>query len=210
MATYSENPSKDATISSNNADTNYGSETYLALNAAVSATWYTLIEFDISSLGTNQLISVATLNLNRYPSGDDTVTIYRLLRTDWVEAEVTWNSYKSGSVWSTAGGDYDTLISKSFTPAVGDNSVDVLELVRDAHARGLNVELLLTSSVKEYRYFYSSESESNKPSLDITYATDTSYSSSESKYSRAVRMKTIKTFQAMIPGGAWLGESRQY
>jgi len=51
------------------------------------------------------------------------VSIYNCLRTDWVESEATWNIYKTGNNWTTAGcsgagTDYDsTAIDVIATPA---------------------------------------------------------------------------------------------
>jgi hypothetical protein len=36
-------------------------------------------------------------------SAGRTVDVYRLLRTDWVSTQTTWNIYKTGSNWGTAG-----------------------------------------------------------------------------------------------------------
>ena len=33
------------------------------------------------------------------------------LTRDWVESEVTWNSYASGQAWTTPGGDYSQTIA---------------------------------------------------------------------------------------------------
>lgn len=35
-----------------------------------------------------------------------TIQVLKLTRPDWVESEATWNIYKTGSNWTTAGGDY--------------------------------------------------------------------------------------------------------
>ena len=46
-------------------------------------------------------------NAARDPSGVE-ISVCKLTRTNWVDTEATWNQYKSGSGWSSAGGDYVT------------------------------------------------------------------------------------------------------
>lgn len=59
--------------------------------------------------------------------------IRRITRTDWVEMEATWNQYKSGINWTTAGGDMSTpLISFGDITTTGWNSYDILTMVSDA------------------------------------------------------------------------------
>jgi hypothetical protein len=52
---------------------------------------------------------------------------------DWVETEATWNSYKSGSNWGTAGGDLTTpTVVLGAIATTGWKSYDILTMVSDA------------------------------------------------------------------------------
>lgn len=100
----------------------------LLMNYWYGTTWDTsrlLFEFDMSVLPANAAIQWATLYLfwfSQMNSKGNTIsyTIKRLTRSDWVENQVTWNSYKTGSAWTTPGGDTtDTgKFSGSFSSSV--------------------------------------------------------------------------------------------
>jgi len=97
--------SKDTDIRQNAPTTNYGSETYVEILATASSKHKILLAFDCSSnvpLGATITSAELRLHCTAGTSGR-TVTCYRLLRTDWVETEATWNVYKTGSSWGTAG-----------------------------------------------------------------------------------------------------------
>jgi len=72
----------------------------------------TLIKFDFSALPDNAVISAGTLSLYYFeidggPIGR-TYWVNELTQIGWVETQVTWNNYKTGSAWANAGGDYVT------------------------------------------------------------------------------------------------------
>jgi hypothetical protein len=103
--------SKDSRITSSAATTNYGSEAYI-ITRPDSVIIHALAEFAITwgtDIPDGVTITSATLKLYyyNYGAGSDPVgrTIYadRLLRLNWVEGEVTYNIYKTGSDWTTAG-----------------------------------------------------------------------------------------------------------
>ena len=121
---------------------------------------------------------------------DYTFTIYRVLRSaynsdDWVTSEATWNIYKTGSNWGTAGCKNVTdrtatnMVQYSVPPAENWptwTEIDVTELVKDAHAEDqilniLNCGLLVLSGESDVAYYaYSSYgAASNKPYLSITH-----------------------------------------
>lgn len=87
--------------------TNYGTNDSLYIAAMNSgATLYAgILKFDFSAVvPAGATITLATLSLNCASNvASRTITVYRLLRTDWVENQATWNIYKSGSNWGTAG-----------------------------------------------------------------------------------------------------------
>jgi len=115
MSTVSLNPTKDTRISQTSVDTNYGTEDYIEIYAAASNKRKCLLSFDMSaSIASGSTINSAELRLQcTAGTSGRTVKCYRLLRTDWVEGEATWNVYKTGSSWGTAGAgnsstDYST------------------------------------------------------------------------------------------------------
>jgi hypothetical protein len=77
------------------------------------------LEFDISDIPVSSRITAASLDLYCITASTaaNGAKLSRITRTDWVEAESTWNIYKTGSNWTTAGGDYDI----STPPAVPFN-----------------------------------------------------------------------------------------
>jgi hypothetical protein len=105
----------DTWLAVNFATTNYGAHNDVHLSATADATSNVLVSFNFSaSVPAGATITLATLSLYAavYASGR-TIGCYRLRRTDWVEAQATWNIYKTGSNWGTAGAldtstDHDT------------------------------------------------------------------------------------------------------
>lgn len=87
----------------------------------------TLIKFDLSPLPDSAIISSAVLSLwAQYDKSSNarTFRVYRQKRA-WVEDEATWNIYKTGSNWSTAGGfhaddcEQADIGSRAFTATEG-------------------------------------------------------------------------------------------
>lgn len=98
----------DTSLFMNAPTTNYGTNTkiyvlgyYAAGNNKISS----ILKFDFSAVvPAGATITLATLSLYCLQSvASRTITVYRLLRTDWVETGATWNVYKTGSNWGTAG-----------------------------------------------------------------------------------------------------------
>ncbi len=89
---------KDTNLREAFSTTNYGSETGIATQGGTDQNIRGILEFDISSLPAGAIITFATLYLYYYeyvifnPSGK-TIWAYKLSRTDWVEAEATWDEY---------------------------------------------------------------------------------------------------------------------
>jgi hypothetical protein len=107
-------PAMDTNLNANSPNYNCGS--FHTINVGSSnapSDFHSILKFDFSTLPTGATITAATLSLYAYsiwvndPVGR-TYWAYELTQTGWVELEATWNSYKSGSGWATAGGDYTT------------------------------------------------------------------------------------------------------
>ncbi|MBS7629245.1 DNRLRE domain-containing protein, partial [Candidatus Bathyarchaeota archaeon] len=106
-------------IQPSNADTwiegwapnnNFGDSDHLHVGVHLGGRLRSLVKFDLSSIPSGSTVNVAYLLLYYYEgedTGGRTCNAYRVTK-DWVEMQATWNSYKSGSNWDTAGGDYTT------------------------------------------------------------------------------------------------------
>jgi len=97
-------------------DDNYGfgtdaSEVITYLGPDKSSWTRTITRYDLRSFIGNTF-SAATLSLHKFnimPT-PGTIRILRCTRPeDWLESQVTWLSFATGSPWSSPGGDYDSL-----------------------------------------------------------------------------------------------------
>jgi len=103
--------SKDTHLHEGNPTTNYGTSAYWVEAGYLSAGHLlrALIEFAITwgtDIPANATITSAVFSLlvdNLTSGTNENFTAARVLRRDWVEAESTWNIYKTGSNWTTAG-----------------------------------------------------------------------------------------------------------
>jgi PKD repeat protein len=150
--------SKDAVIgycSNWGPDTNNGDKiSFVAWNNSPAVNLNSLIEFGLESLPTNAEIYQASLALyafNLDGSSDIPVGVYKQLHTDWEELQATYNIYKTGSGWTSQGGDYVTSNPAGavmMVPAASQGWVqwDIIDIVNDARIRGIPVELLIKAT----------------------------------------------------------------
>lgn len=134
-----------------------------------------IFEYDISGLPAEVTLDSASLQLyyrwfgNLDPVGK-TVWAYKLTRTDWVELEATWNSYKTGSAWTTPGGDYVTSApaggSTTFPASFGWMTWNVLAIVQDAYDGSIPAEFLVKFETEGLAEDYSSPRFWTKESAD--------------------------------------------
>jgi hypothetical protein len=100
----------DAYIAQDEADTNFGSETELAVRSRITGpnprNWRALVRFDLSSIPQGLSIDSAELQLytTQVPSALRTYDVHRLT-AGWTESGVTWNSNGTNN-WDTSGGDF--------------------------------------------------------------------------------------------------------
>lgn len=116
---------KDARIIKGTPDTNYGSEVIIVCNRAasdVNGNQRPVISFTIPSIPESGAV-ITSIKMYLYKYYDvsgwncPAAEAHESSRADWVESEVTWNSYKSGFAWTTAGGDFSaTIISLTTSP----------------------------------------------------------------------------------------------
>ena len=137
-------------------DANNGDKiSFVAWNNSPTADLNSLIEFGLESLPTNAEIYQASLALyafNYDGYSNIPVGVYKQLHTDWEELQATYNIYKTGSSWTTQGGDYVTSDPAGVVmmiPAASQGWVqwDILDIVNDARNRGIPVELLIKATV---------------------------------------------------------------
>ena len=128
--TYSEQPDGtdgvDSYIAFLQNSTNYGSSVIMLIgemNTGSSQLHRSLIKFDLTSIPTASPISAATLSFWITTDQSNVTAFWRVYRQKktWVEAEVTWDDYASGSAW-TAGGGFD--IADCETTDIGELSVN--------------------------------------------------------------------------------------
>jgi len=167
---------KDTYLDAENKDTNYDSSTYIATGgnvAGVDERKRSLIHFTVPS-GSGSITKV-TLYAYRFFSNYIAQNIHQLSRTDWVEGEATWNIYKSGSNWTTPGGDYNGTVID--TCPLGGAAWCGFVLLGSGASNPISVDwedelhLLLKDAETEsdITKFYSKENGTNIPYLEITY-----------------------------------------
>lgn len=120
----------DAYFHTSAKGSNFGSaDNIWALDIGAPLIGNSVIKFDIvglpETIPTQPIIVVeATLSLWKYTHSASTGLIYncyRNTRLNWVESEVSWNNYKSGTPWTTPGGDFTTTDGVSKAAPANDN-----------------------------------------------------------------------------------------
>ncbi len=126
MPTLTIQPSdEDFYVYAGSATTNFTLD-YLAVNNASGGNTRAILKFDFSALPASVVIDSATFSIYYYsdPIGDPagrTFEVKRITQIAWVEAEATWNNYKSGSAWAAGGGDFSNLwLAQEIVPAIGN------------------------------------------------------------------------------------------
>lgn len=135
---------------------NYGTSTQAPIGhqhvLGVDVNCRGLYRFSLAELPSGSTVTSATLTL--YITGgtftDHSEFYCKLLgRTDWVESQATWNIYKTGSNWTTAGGDIQAGVSTitSYVDTVDTEiSFSIGSLVTAAIGLGrTNVDLVVSS-----------------------------------------------------------------
>jgi hypothetical protein len=156
-------------------NTNRGTETWTFLGESNASAY--LLKFDLSEL-TGKTINYAYLKVYETQAGyQHLMYVYPILRTDWVENQATWNIYKTGNNWATAGAlglgtDYTTTnISSTGATNGGYMTWDVTAIVQNMINSGTNTIAIrgLIGSNVAYDYFYTKESSVSPPYLQVSY-----------------------------------------
>jgi len=144
---YVPNSANDTYISSvlSERNDNFGTESLLCISGQSASIQNAMIYFNFSGLPANATITSASLSL--YGSSGSTgrnVFIY-YASNDWDGSAATWFLRKPGVNWTTAGGDYDTLISTG-TYVSGRKNYDVTNAIRNfVNGTRTNYGFFLTS-----------------------------------------------------------------
>ena len=168
----------DAWLDRNNANQNHGADTTIVLDGRNPQS-RPVLWFDLSGLPGGVVIDDATLNL--YQSAGIGVSFtgsVHPVTAVWVESQVTWNNRLTGTVWATAGGDYNphAVDARPIDNALGWRSWNVTPLVDLWYrARIPNNGLILVASnpgSDSDKTFYSSDynvDPARRPRLDMRY-----------------------------------------
>ena len=178
---------KDTALLSDTPDALYGTEYYCLVGDAAASIRRIIAEFSISGLPVGATLASASLQFYYYGSQytdpvGKTVWAYKLTRTDWVEAQASWNDYKTSTAWTAGGGDYVTSSpaggSTTFPADVGWIAWNVLAIVQDAYDGSIAAEFLLKfedetlTSGNSRAYFYTNDYTTDTdlcPKLIIVY-----------------------------------------
>lgn len=142
MTTSTFNPSADTYMYQAVPTGAYGGVDPLVQSYSVGNERSCIFKFDLSSIpAVNKVSSVELKYLVSLAAGSGaTLTVYRVLR-DWVEAQVSWNIWKTANNWTTAGckgSGTDRAASNSGTASMrttnGWQVIDHASLVPDVQA----------------------------------------------------------------------------
>jgi len=146
--------------------------------------------FDLSTIPASATIDNVAMQMYNYSCIDNasgcgtayTLGLYQLTRT--LTEAATWNTYNGTNAWTTAGGDYTTLLGQTSFPGtavnaghgwvtMGDQSAAFTSYVQSVVGTG-RANLLVKYNTYSYwvgRYYYSSEyaDATYHPKLVVTY-----------------------------------------
>lgn len=132
-------------------------------------------------------------NIKQIQSTDKRNNVFKLLRSDWVEDEATWNNYKSGTAWATAGGRGSGDYTGDWTAQTGQiayhnhqgvnagdritytSNSDFLTYIQNNIGNQIDLIIQQKQNDNDRVVYYSSEypDSSSVPSLEITFTAPT-------------------------------------
>ena len=175
-------------------NTNYNSNTNMEAFYSTDFGTYrsvSLIQMPLTNLPNNVIINSATFSAyygDKYNTPTNKVVRMNICRrSDWVESQATYNIYKTGSNWGTAGAlnttnDIDTSTETTSTvpSAYGWMNWDAIDHVKHAYTNSLDFNVILrttdnhASAVKWFTREYATDT-SLRPKLVIEYASAASF-----------------------------------
>lgn len=177
----------DNRLEEDSPTTTNGADIYLAVGQGSSADAHrTILEFDVSAFTGTVAAAKARLRLLSLAAGADQCRAYKLIDpgTGWVEAQSSYNNYKTGTAWpggAGAFGDVDLAIYSDIVllPVAGHvgnwwEITGLKDLVQDAITNEAGIVRILIKSVAEatanFADFYSKERDggSSPPELVLS------------------------------------------
>ena len=178
-------------------------ECHLAVGDQSGSARRSVLRFPMGGLF-NKNITAATLRLHGlvyFGSGTiegKQLDVHKLTQQGWVEAEVTWNDYKSGTAWATGGGDITSTPTPPTTtvPASpGDMEWDALDLTLDADDQGDQLDILVK---------FNDETKSGSTENRIRVAASETGSSIQKPRVIVVYDKVVKTLEIRALTQTWV------
>ncbi|MFH1641535.1 MAG: tandem-95 repeat protein [Nanoarchaeota archaeon] len=179
---------KDTYVWEQTKDTNFGITAYLSTGRfAGSQDYYSLVQFNISSIPDGAIIDNATLNLFYYSgSGTENISAFRL-NNSWNQGSgdgdnnnlsingTTWNERWFGTGWNTSWAEYISQTPESKIE-VNDTidrwiSWDITNLTKNWFNGSIENNGILIAGGTSIKLFYSSEG-AQKPRLTISFSGD--------------------------------------
>lgn len=145
---------------------NHGSDSSLELIQEGPSLNHVILKFDLSTLVS---CSSAILKLRETFGGSGSFGVHPITK-DWIEGQVTWNNAKTADPWSSAGGDYGTLITSKTVVSSADNLVDITSWVQSIISGGTNYGLICIPGASTNCFFASKENATvaYRPTLTVT------------------------------------------
>jgi uncharacterized repeat protein (TIGR02543 family) len=222
----------DAYLNQGAPTTNNGAGSTILVRSYASNQNRSILKFDFSAVvPAGATITLATLSLYTTTTlASRTITVYRLLRTDWVENEACWNYYKGTTVWGTAGA-LNTTTDITTTDAATATSVAANQWLNETVTAQVQTALDSVAGVAHFlvadvsasngdQNVYSSReagTTANRPKLYIEYTvpstvtfnsqggTPTPSPITNVAYGATVTLPTAPTRAGYIFGGWWTG-----
>tara|TARA_Y100000310_G_C20695051_1_gene825066 strand:- start:1123 stop:3861 length:2739 start_codon:yes stop_codon:yes gene_type:complete len=113
MTSFIEDSYLDST-SGNEGDTNGGDANFTIRKTGASTEMRGIVRINLPARPDPTAGPVHNVRLRLFSqsasgsAGTEHISWYRVTNTQWIEGEVSWTNYKTGTGWETAGGQYDT------------------------------------------------------------------------------------------------------
>jgi len=112
------------------ADSNYGGGSLVSVNWATGNHKNGLLYVDLSTHA-GKTVSVANLHILEVSVSENPVPCsFYEVAADWAEMEATWNDRLTGVPWTTAGGDFGSLISTETIARCGWEVIDFSTIIQ--------------------------------------------------------------------------------
>jgi len=172
-----DNGGADAYVSSAFPNTNYGSSDKLDVKGLNTLKLNSYIDFNISSIPSNQIIDNSLLCLYMFSdSGSHTISAYNVY-TNWQENTITWNNQPCGADFANNTNCNLTAESSLSNDGNQDNTWqcwNIINMVKKQYAenkRNISIVLRTENNINYIDKFYSKEYSDSSlwPYLNITY-----------------------------------------